>query len=83
MPHSTPNIIIYSTPSCVYCKMAKQYFKENNLAYTEHNVQEDMQAQQEMIAKSRQLGVPVIDVDGEIFVGFDRKALAETLKIGQ
>jgi glutaredoxin-like YruB-family protein len=77
------NIIIYSTPSCVYCKMAKQYFKENNLAYTEHNVQDDMQAQQEMIAKSQQLGVPVIDVDGEIFVGFDKKGLAEVLKIGQ
>ena len=77
------NITIYSTPSCVYCKMAKQFFKENNLQYTEHNVQEDMQAQQEMIAKTHQLGVPVIDVDGEIFVGFDKKALAETLKIAQ
>ena len=77
------NIIIYSTPSCVYCKMAKQFFKDNNLAYTEHNVQDDMQAQQEMIAKSQQLGVPVIDVDGEIFVGFDKKGLAEVLKIGQ
>lgn len=77
------NITIYSTPSCVYCKMAKQYFKQNNLTYTEHNVQEDMQAQQEMIAKSHQLGVPVIDVDGEIFVGFDKRGLAEVLKIGQ
>jgi len=62
--------------------MAKQYFKDNNLAYTEHNVQEDIKAQQEMIAKSHQLGVPVIDVDGEIFVGFDKRGLAEALKIG-
>lgn len=77
------NITIYSTPTCVYCKMAKQYFNENNLKYTEYNVQEDMRAQQEMIAKSHQLGVPVIDVDGEIFVGFDKKGLAEVLKIGQ
>lgn len=77
------NITIYSTPVCVYCKMAKQFFKENNLEYTEHNVQEDMQAQQEMIAKSHQLGVPVIDIDGEIFVGFDKKGLSEALKIGQ
>jgi glutaredoxin-like YruB-family protein len=77
------NIIIYSTPSCVYCKMAKQFFNDNKLAYTEHNVQDDMQAQQEMIAKSQQLGVPVIDVDGEIFVGFDKKGLSEVLKIGQ
>lgn len=77
------NITIYSTPSCVYCKMAKQFFKENNLAYTEHDVQDDAKARDEMVAKSHQLGVPVIDVDGEIFVGFDRKGLAEALKIGQ
>lgn len=77
------NIIIYSTPSCVYCKLAKQFFKENNLAYTEHNVQEDLVAQKEMLEKSHQLGVPVIDVDGEIFVGFDKKGLSQVLKIGQ
>ncbi|OGY97836.1 MAG: NrdH-redoxin [Candidatus Liptonbacteria bacterium RIFCSPHIGHO2_01_FULL_57_28] len=77
------NIIIYSTPSCVYCKLAKQFFAQHNLPYTEHNVQEDIQAQQDMIAKSQQLGVPVIDVDGEIFVGFDKKGLSEALKIGQ
>ena len=77
------NVIIYSTPSCVYCKKAKQFFAENNIQYTEHNVQEDMQAQQEMIAKSQQLGVPVIDVDGEIFVGFDKRGLSEVLHVGQ
>lgn len=76
------NITIYSTPSCVYCKMAKKFFADNNVEYTEHNVQEDTQAQQEMIAKSHQLGVPVIDIDGEIFVGFDRSAIAQALKIG-
>jgi len=76
---ATPNIIIYSTPSCVYCKMAKQYFKENGIPYTEHNVQEDLQAQQEMIAKSNQLGVPVIDINGDIYVGFDKRAIAEAI----
>jgi glutaredoxin len=63
--------------------MAKKFFADNNLEYTEHNVQEDTNAQQEMVAKSHQLGVPVIDVDGEIFVGFDRNALAQALKVGQ
>lgn len=77
------NIIIYSTPVCVYCKLAKQFFEANNIQYTEHNVQEDMKAREEMVAKSHQLGVPVIDVDGEIFVGFDKKGLAQALKIGQ
>ena len=75
------NVTIYSTPSCIYCKMAKQFFKEHNVAYTDHNVQDDMKAQQEMIAKSHQLGVPVIDIDGEIYVGFDRNAIAQALKV--
>ena len=75
------NIIMYSTPSCVYCKMAKDYFTKNNLAYKEFNVVEDEKAREEMVAKSHQLGVPVIDVDGEIFVGFDRAGLAKALGI--
>lgn len=72
---------IYSTPSCVYCKMAKSFFDQNNVKYVDLNVQEDLAAQQEMIAKSGQLGVPVIDVGGDIYVGFDRAALAKALNI--
>ncbi|MBI2623076.1 MAG: glutaredoxin family protein [Candidatus Liptonbacteria bacterium] len=75
------NIIIYSTPSCIYCKMAKEFFAKNNIAYKEFNVAEDEKAREEMVSKSHQLGVPVIDVDGEIFVGFDRAGLAKALKI--
>ncbi|MBI4059539.1 glutathione S-transferase N-terminal domain-containing protein [Candidatus Giovannonibacteria bacterium] len=74
-------IKIYTTPTCVYCKMAKEFFKTNNVSYEEHNVAEDAKAREEMIQKSHQLGVPVIDVDGEIVVGFDRGALAKLLKI--
>ncbi len=78
-----PNIIIYSTPSCVYCKMAKEFFKKNNAEYVEHNVAEDMKAQEEMISKSHQLGVPVIDIGGEIFVGFDKKGISRALGLSQ
>ncbi len=74
-------VTIYSTPSCVYCKMAKEFFKKNNVEYTEHNVAQDDRAREEMIKKSRQLGVPVIDIDGEIFVGFDQSGLKKALKI--
>ena len=74
-----PNVTIYSTPTCVYCKMAKEFFKKNNIKYTEFNVAEDEKAREEMVKKSHQLGVPVIDVDGEIFVGFDRSVLEKTL----
>ena len=73
-------IIVYSTPTCVYCKMAKDYFAGKGLAYTEHNVAEDDAKREEMVTKSGQLGVPVLDIDGKILVGFNKgdveKALA-------
>ncbi len=75
------NITIYSTPTCVYCKMTKEFFAKNNIQYTEHNVAEDEQALHEMVAKSHQMGVPVIDIDGKIFVGFDKKGIAGALNI--
>jgi len=75
------NVTIYTTPTCVYCKMTKALFAENNIQYTEKNVAVDMAAQKEMIDRSGQLGVPVIDVDGTIIVGFDKEKLKETLKI--
>ncbi len=72
---------IYTTPTCVYCKMAKEFFNKNGVQYEEHNVAEDLKARQDMLDKSHQLGVPVIDIDGEIFVGFDRPALSKALGI--
>ena len=75
------NVTIYSTPTCVYCNMAKNFFKANNVAYTEHNVAADMDKRKEMIDKTGQMGVPVIDVGGEIVVGFDEAKLRATLGI--
>jgi len=72
---------IYTTPTCVYCKMAKEFFKKNNVAYQEFDVAADMKAREDMIQKSGQLGVPVIDVDGKIIVGFDKAALAQALNL--
>ncbi|MEK7464409.1 MAG: glutaredoxin family protein [Patescibacteria group bacterium] len=77
------SIKIYSTPTCVYCKMAKEYFKANNLNYTEYNVAEDDNAREEMVNSSHQLGVPVIDIDGQIFVGFNRKEISKVLGLKQ
>jgi glutaredoxin 3 len=74
-------IKIYSTPSCVYCRMAKEFFKEHDVAYEEFNVAEDAAKREEMVQKTGQLGVPVLDVDGEIIVGFDKPKLMELLKI--
>ena len=66
---------IYSTSVCPYCEMAKEYFKKNNVAYENIDVMADQNARQEMFQKSHQMGVPVIDIDGSIIVGFDRSAL--------
>ncbi|MDO8443387.1 MAG: glutaredoxin family protein [Candidatus Azambacteria bacterium] len=67
-------IIVYTTDGCVYCKMAKEFFERNNISYEEKNVSDDAN-RQEMIEKSNQLKVPVIDVDGRIIVGFDEEEL--------
>ena len=74
-------VTIYSTQTCVYCNMAKSFFKSNGVAYTEHNVATDMERRKEMIDKTGQMGVPVIDVGGEIVVGFDEPKLRSTLEI--
>lgn len=67
---------LYTTPTCAYCKLAKAYFQEKNIPYTEVNVAEDENAQQEMIQKSGQLGVPVLEVGGQILVGWNEKEFA-------
>ena len=70
---------VYSTPTCPYCKMAKQYLKEVNIAFEDIDVSTNQAAAQEMISKSGQMGVPVFDIEGEIIVGFDRPKIAKAL----
>lgn len=74
-------IKIYSTPSCVYCKMAREFFEKHGVEYEDHDVAANQEALKEMINKSHQMGVPVIDVDGQIFVGFNRSGLEKVLGI--
>lgn len=76
-----PAVTIYTTPVCAFCKLAKDFFKMHNVAYTEKDVARDPVARAEMLDKSRQLGVPVIDVDGTIIVGFYRQKLVELLGV--
>ena len=76
------NVKIYTTPTCTYCKMAKEFFDENNVRYENVDVTQDEVARNEMVEKSGQMGVPVIDIDGEIVVGFNKDKLAELLGIG-
>jgi glutaredoxin-like YruB-family protein len=73
---------IYSTESCHFCHMAKEFFTENNIAFTDYNVGIDTARRSEMMEKSGQLGVPVIVIDDkEVVIGFDRKGLSNLLGI--
>lgn len=74
-------VTIYSTPSCHFCHMAKDFFNENSIAFTDKNAAADLVARKEAIAKSGQMGVPVIDIDGTVVVGFDEPKLRELLGI--
>ncbi len=73
------NIQIYSTPSCHFCHMAKDFFKANNVAYTEYDVAADTVKRQEMIDKTGQRGVPVIIIGDETIIGFNQPKIAELL----
>lgn len=72
---------IYSTPTCSYCHMAKDFFKKNNVNYEDFNVATDLEKRKEMVEKSEQMGVPVILIDEEIIVGFDKAKISELLGI--
>jgi len=74
-------VTIYSTPTCTYCSMAKDFLKQNNIKYDEINVAADHKKAIEMIEKSGQQGVPVIDIDGSIIVGFDKAAMKKALHL--
>jgi glutaredoxin-like YruB-family protein len=73
------NVTIYSTPTCPYCRMAKEYLTKKGIKFTDMNVAESREKAQEMIDKSGQMGVPVIDINGRILVGFDKEALDKEL----
>ncbi len=76
-------ITLYSTPSCPYCKLVKDYLKEQNIAFTELDVSLDNDAIQKMVKLSGQMGVPVIDINGQIIVGWNKNALEEVIKAQQ
>lgn len=72
-------ILLYSTPWCVYCKMAKKFFTDNKISFEEYDVASDAQKRDEMIQKTGQMGVPAIDIDGQITIGFDQPRLKQLL----
>lgn len=73
------SVKIYSTNTCPWCTKAKEFFKQNNIKFEDINVSVDKKRLDEMIEKSGQVGVPVIDINGKIIVGFNEKAITESL----
>ncbi|MFZ3020286.1 MAG: glutaredoxin domain-containing protein [Minisyncoccia bacterium] len=81
MNPTAKKVVIYSTPNCTYCNMAKDFFAANNVAYETIDVASDPVRRQEMIEKSGQMGVPVILIDDEMIVGFNKRMLATLLGV--
>ncbi len=74
-------VTIYSTPTCHFCQMTKDFLKEKGISYTDYNVASDLEKRQEMIQKSGQMGVPVIFVGSEMIIGFDKERLVSSLGV--
>ncbi|MDD3083452.1 MAG: glutaredoxin family protein [Candidatus ainarchaeum sp.] len=74
------SIIVYSTSTCPFCNLAEEWLKEKKIVFQKINVGIDQEKAKEMIEKSGQMGVPVIDVEGIIIIGFDKPKLEEALK---
>jgi glutaredoxin 3 len=74
-------VTIYSTPVCHFCQNAKEFFKENNVEYIEHDVAADAEKREEMIEMTGQMGVPVIKIGDDVVIGFDEAKVKEILKM--
>lgn len=75
------NVKVYSTPTCPYCKAVKQFLQENNILFEEVDVSLSQSSVQEMISKSGQMGVPVLEIDGQVVVGFDKAKIKSLLAL--
>ncbi len=75
------NVKVYSTPICPWCKKTKEFLKENSIEYEEIDVSSNEEASKDMVKKSGQMAVPVIDINGTILVGFDEEKLKKALKL--
>jgi glutaredoxin-like YruB-family protein len=73
------SVTIYTTPSCGYCRLAKEYFSQHGISFTEYNVAADPLRADELLKRSGQMGVPVIEVDGRVIVGFNQAEIERAL----
>ncbi|MDP3990977.1 MAG: glutaredoxin domain-containing protein [Candidatus Nealsonbacteria bacterium] len=76
-----PKITVFSTPACPYCVTLKEFLKERNFEFEDVDVAENAEAREDMIKRSKQLGVPVVEIDNEIIIGFDKEKISKLLNI--
>ena len=76
---SNKTVVIYTTPSCPFCRQAEKFMQERDVEYTEYDVLEDQKRLEEMIDVSGQMGVPVLVVGGKVLLGFNSEALGKAL----
>jgi len=74
-------VIVFSTPTCAYCRMAKNFFRQNGIRFRDVDVSRDPAAARDMVRRSGQSGVPVIDINGHIVVGFDQPKIKQLLNL--
>jgi glutaredoxin 3 len=74
-------VIVFSTPTCSYCNMAKQYFRRNKIRFKDVDVSRDEAAARDLVRRTGQMGVPVIDINGKLIVGFDKPQINRLLDI--
>ena len=81
MSNNQPKVRVFSTPMCPYCVTLKEFLKEHNFEFEDIDVSKDKAALDEMVEKSEQTGVPVVDINGQIIVGFDKEKILQLLNI--
>lgn len=82
MPNDTAqSVIIYTAPWCAFCHAAKEYLDKKGITYTEKDVEQDHAFAEEAVSKSGQMGIPVLDINGTIIVGFDRPRIDAALNL--
>lgn len=75
------NVVVYSTPTCPWCHRVKQFLQEHNVFFKDFDVSQNQEKAEEMVQKSGQMGVPVVDINGEIIVGFDKDRIEQALDL--
>ena len=81
MATAKPKVKVYSTQTCPFCVDAKDFLREHNIKFEEVDVSKDHKAAQEMIKKSGQIGVPVIEIGKKVITGFDEEEIKKALKL--